>query len=214
MRNGVIFIPVISVKRQNILKDERLLTEDVVSVDTMNLQPLILYSTKLNSGLIKLLKWLMIFRQKKRASSIWLAECHGVKQMTAWLFRRKVQQAIKSSEEFLLEKAVYVDESDIGTPQKGEQGRSKSEKKVRLVTALEYRRGKTERGYAKIIDDYSSKSLEKIFHTHISKDAKITTDIWSGYKFLMKEYPHFEQKLSNKEQNFKMLHIQIRNFQN
>jgi|TARA_B110000091_G_scaffold122249_1_gene131528 hypothetical protein len=156
----------------------------------------------------------MIFRQKKRASSIWLAECHGVKQMTAWLFRRKVQQAIKSSEEFLLEKAVYVDESDIGTPQKGEQGRSKSEKKVRVVIALEYRRGKTERGYAKIIDDCSSKFLEKIFHTHISKDAKITTDIWSGYKFLMKEYPHFEQKLSNKEQNFKMLHIQIRNFQN
>ena len=155
-----------------------------------------------------------ISTSKKRASSIWLAERHGVKQMVAWLFRRKVQQAVKSSEEFLLEKEVYVDESEIGTPQKGEQGRSKSEKKVRLVTALEYRRGKTERGYAKIIDDYSSKSLEKIFHTHISKDAKITTDIWSGYKFLMKEYPHFEQKLSNKEQNFKMLHIQIRNFQN
>ena len=155
-----------------------------------------------------------ISTSKKRASSIWLAEFHGVRQMTAWLFRRKVQQAMKSSEEFLLEKEVYVDESEIGTPQKGEQGRSKSENKVRVVIALEYRRGKTERGYAKIIDDYSSKSLEKIFHKHISKDAKITTDVWSGYKFLMKEYPHFEQKLSNKEQNFKMLHIQIRNFQN
>ena len=66
MKNGVIFILVLSVKRQNILNVERLLTEDVVSVDTMNPQPLILYSAKLNSGLIKLLKWLMIFRQVKK----------------------------------------------------------------------------------------------------------------------------------------------------
>jgi hypothetical protein len=29
-----------------------------------------------------------------------------------------------------------VDEFEIGTPQKGEQGRSKSEKKIRIVIAL------------------------------------------------------------------------------
>jgi hypothetical protein len=127
-----------------------------------------------------------ISTSKKGASSIWLAERHGVKQITAWLFRRKVQQAMKSSEEFPLEKEVHVDEFEIGTPQKGEQGRSRSEKKVRVVIALEYRNGKSGRGYAKIIDDYSSKSLEKIFHAHISKDAIITTDGWSSYKPLMK----------------------------
>lgn len=62
--------------------------------------------------------------------------------------------------------------------------------------------------------NYSSKSLSKIFEKHISTEAKITTDSWSGYKPLMKRYPDFEQKLSNKGQNFKMLHIQIRNFKN
>lgn len=155
-----------------------------------------------------------IATSKKGANSIWLAERHGVKQMTAWLFRRKVQQAMKSSENFPLEEEVHVDEFEIGTPQKGEQGRSKSENKVRVVIALEYREGKAGRGYAKIIEDYSSKSLEKIFHAHIGKEAKITTDGWSGYKPLMKKYPHFEQKLSDKGQNFKMLHIQIRNFKN
>ena len=66
MKNEAIFIPVLSVKRQNIVKVESPLTEDVVSVDMMNLQPRIRYSTKLNSGLIKLLKWLMIFRQVKK----------------------------------------------------------------------------------------------------------------------------------------------------
>jgi hypothetical protein len=42
-----------------------------------------------------------IATSKKGASSIWLAERHGVKQMTAWLFRRKVQEAMKSSENIL-----------------------------------------------------------------------------------------------------------------
>ena len=155
-----------------------------------------------------------ISTSKKGANSVWLAERHGVKQMTAWLFRRKVQQAMKSSNNFPLENEVHVDEFEIGTPQKGEQGRSKSAHKMRVVIALEYRGGKAGRGYAKAIKDYSSKSLGEIFEMHISKDAKITTDGWSGYKPLMKEYPHFEQKLSNKGQNFKMLHIQIRNFKN
>ncbi|MFT4900025.1 MAG: hypothetical protein ACI9U0_001826 [Flavobacteriales bacterium] len=57
-------------------------------------------------------------------------------QMIAWLFRRKVQQAMKSSEEFPLKDEVHVDEFEIGTPQKGEQGRSASEKKVRVMIAL------------------------------------------------------------------------------
>ena len=155
-----------------------------------------------------------IVTSKKGASSIWLAERFGVKQTTAWLFRRKVQEAMKSSEQFPLEDEVHVDEFEIGTPKKGEQGRSKSEKKIRIVIALEYRNGKPGRGYARVIDDYSAKSLKTIFDVHIDKQAKITTDGWTGYAPLKKAYPHFEQKLSDKGQNFKMLHIQIRNFKN
>tara|TARA_B100000809_G_C14933009_1_gene457575 strand:+ start:238 stop:522 length:285 start_codon:yes stop_codon:yes gene_type:complete len=37
-----------------------------------------------------------IVTSKKGANSIWLAERHGVKQMTAWLFRRKVQEVMKA----------------------------------------------------------------------------------------------------------------------
>ena len=94
-----------------------------------------------------------IATSKKGANSIWLAERFGVKQTTAWLFRRKVQEAMRSSEQFPLEDEVHVDEFEIGTPQKGEQGRSKSEKKIRIVIALEYRNGKPGRGYAKVIND-------------------------------------------------------------
>lgn len=155
-----------------------------------------------------------IATSKKGANSIWLAERYGVRQTTAWLFRRKIQEAMKSSENFPLENEVHVDEFEIGTPQKGEQGRSKSEHKIRVVIALEYRDGKPGRGYAKVIQDYSAKSLGQIFEKHISTTAKITTDCWSGYKPLRKKYPNFEQTLSDNGQNFKMLHIQIRNFKN
>jgi hypothetical protein len=151
---------------------------------------------------------------KKGANTIWLAERYGVRQTTAWLFKRKIQEAMKSSEQFPLEKHVHVDEFEIGTPQKGEQGRSKSENKIRVVIALEYRKGKCGRGYAKVIEDYSSNSLKPIFDIHIDKEAQITTDGWSGYKPLMNEFPNIVQKLSDKGQNFKMLHIQIRNFKN
>ena len=58
---------------------------------------------------------------------------------------------MKSSVQFPLEDEVHVDEFEIGTPQKGEQGRSMSEKKMGIVIALEYRNGKPGRGYAKVM---------------------------------------------------------------
>ncbi len=155
-----------------------------------------------------------IVTSKKGANSIWLAERHGVKQMTAWLFRRKVQEAMKSSEKYPLEKEVHVDEFEIGTPKKGEQGRSKSATKIRVVIAIENRNGKPGRAYAKVIEDYSCKSLKPIFEKHIKFDANIVTDGWSGYKPLKKNFPNLTQILSNNGENFKMLHFQIRNFKN
>lgn len=155
-----------------------------------------------------------ISTSKKGANSIWLAERYGVKQQAAWLFRQKVQLAMKSSEQHPLEGDVHVDEFEIGTPQKGEQGRSKSTKKVRVVIAVEYREGKSGRAYAKVIDDFSAESLRPIFDQHISNDAEILADGWSGYQPLKENYPNLKQTLSDKGRNFPMLHNQIRNFKN
>jgi hypothetical protein len=54
-----------------------------------------------------------ISTSKKGADSFWLSEAQGVKQMAAWLFRRKVQQAMKSRKSFPLE-----NKCEIGTLQK------------------------------------------------------------------------------------------------
>ena len=80
-----------------------------------------------------------IATSKKGANSIWLAERYGLNQKTTWLFRQKVQLAMESSRLHPLEKDVHVDEFEIGTPQTGEQVRSKSQKKVRVVVAFEER---------------------------------------------------------------------------
>jgi len=49
-----------------------------------------------------------IATSKKGSNSIWLAERHGVKQMRTRLFRRKIQESMKSSEKYPLEKTVHL----------------------------------------------------------------------------------------------------------
>ena len=155
-----------------------------------------------------------IATSKKGANSIWLAERFGPDQKTTWAFRQKVQIAMKSSEQHPLEDEVHVDGFGIGTPQKGEQGRSKSDKKMRVVIAFGHRDGKPGRGYAKVIEDHSAGSLKPLSGTHIKNGADILADGWRGYSPLKEEYPDLEQTLSDKGKNFKMSHIQIRNFKN
>ena len=155
-----------------------------------------------------------ISTSKKGANSVWLAERFGVQQNTAWLFRQKVQVAMESSGNHPLEGEVHVDEFEIGTPKKGEQGRSHSDSKMRVVIAIEHRKGQSGRGYAKVIKDYSSESLKPIFDEHIDKEAFVLTDGWSGYKPIKEEFSNLVQILSDKGKNFKMLHLQIRNFKN
>ena len=85
---------------------------------------------------------------------------------------------------------------------------------MRVVVAFEERDGKSGRGYAKVIEDYSYESLKPLFDNRIKEDAIILADGWSGYKQLKQEYPNLKQTLSDQGKNFKMLHIQIRNFKN
>ena len=168
---------------------------------------------KLKFGVLKAFEMVYeITTSKKGSSSIWLAERFGINQKTAWLFRQKLQSAMESSQSYPLEGEVHVDEFEIGTPKEGEQGRSKSESKVRLVVAVEIREGKAGRAYAKVIEDFSTKSLKPIFEEHISKEAKIVTDKWVSYNPIKADYPELTQILSNKGKNFPVLHTQILNF--
>ncbi len=67
------------------------------------------------------------------------------------------------------------------------------------------------RAYGRVINDYSSKELEKIFDEHISKEnAKVRTDQWSGYSPLQSKW-NIEMIKSEKGKKFPEMHTLIMN---
>lgn len=159
----------------------------------------------------------MIFRlsiSKKGCSSVQLAKEYGVQQKTAWLFRQKVQIAMKSSNRTLLTGKVQVDEFTVGGPEKGAPGRSDSSKnKVLIGIEVIGRKKKKKIGlaYAQCIEDYSQNSFRPFFNERINKKAEIKTDGFSTYSALSKEYK-IKQSYSDKGNGFPEIHLVIMNF--
>ena len=145
----------------------------------------------------------------KSMSAKQIAVRYGITRKTAWLFMHKIRKAMKSSEQDPMDGNVQVDEFTVGGKEEGKQGRSYSTKKKKIIASVELtEKGNIKRVYALKINDYSSKSLGKLFEKHISTDANIDTDKWKGYRPLMKEY-NITQSLSDKGQGMPQMHIVI-----
>lgn len=142
-------------------------------------------------------------------SSIQMGERYGIRQGTAWFFMQKIRKAMESSGKHPLEGLVHVDEFVVGGQEENKRGRSYKTNKTKVIVAVELSGDKKiKRAYAKVIDDYSSKSFTPLFERHISTDAKVVTDKWKGYNPLKKTYD-IEQVPSGKGKNFKEIHIII-----
>jgi hypothetical protein len=153
-----------------------------------------------------------ISTKKKGMSSFELSEEFEIRQMTAWQFKWKIQQAMASSKRFPLTGEVHVDEFLIGEYEAGKKGRNSDSKKRLVVVALEILKdGGVGRAYAQVIESASAKEFEPFFISYISKEAKVITDVWKGYLPLKKMYPLLEQRPSNNGANFPELHIHIMN---
>lgn len=139
---------------------------------------------------------------KKGMSSNELSRELGLRQKTCWAFKRKVQEAMSSSEQFALEGNVDIDEFVIGGTDEGAQGRSKGDKKI-IAVALERRAdGQMGRAYGIKINDYSAKEIGKLFEKHVSAEATIRTDGWTAYEKLGKQW-NITQLLSKKGKTLK-----------
>ena len=162
----------------------------------------------------------MVFRiavKKKGMSSCELAREFGCQQKSAWLFKAKVQEAMKSSGGHPLASEVEVDEFVIGGPEQDKPGRSHGKKKL-VVLGIERvtnKKGKETigRAYAQTIDASSAPELADFFHGHVDENAAITTDGWRGYA-PMKGVWKVTQKKSEGGANFQLLHIHIMNIKN
>ncbi|MFN2262600.1 MAG: IS1595 family transposase, partial [Psychroflexus sp.] len=113
-------------------------------------------------------------------------------------------KAMKSSELNPMEGTVYVDEFVYGGKEDLKQGRSNDSNKKKIVVALELDENRgVKRAYFKRIKDYSSTELNEIFESHISKQAKVNTDKWTGYIPLKDQYT-IKQLKSNTVDFFEM----------
>jgi len=159
----------------------------------------------------------MAFRicvRKKGMSTCELGKELGCQQKSAWLFKAKLQEAMKSSEQHQLQGKVEIDEFMVGGFEQQAPGRTHGEKSL-VVLAVERvidKKGNENlgRAYARVIDDASAESLKTIFEKHIAKEAEAKTDGWRGYIPLKKEW-NINQELSNKGERFKLLHTHVMN---
>jgi hypothetical protein len=170
---------------------------------------------KCKLGLLKAFE--MAFRlsvRKKGMSSCELAKEYCCQQRSAWLFKTKLQKAMKSSGKYPLKAKVEVDEFMVGGFEEGSTGRAKGKKRAVVIGIEKVRNKKGKetlgRAYAKVIDSFSSESLEPFFVEHINKGASVKTDKWTGYFPLKKDW-NIRQKDSEKGSNFPLIHTHIMN---
>ena len=149
---------------------------------------------------------------KKGLSSMELSRELGLRQVTCWAFKRKIQQSMVSSGLHKLAGNVDVDEFSVGGVDSGEQGRSKGDKKLVTLIVEKTKADKIGRVYAQKIDDYSAKEIGTVLDKYVDKNkATIKADCWSAYTSLSKEW-NITQVKSNNGKNYEKLHIIIMNF--
>ncbi len=145
----------------------------------------------------------------KSLSARYMALRYGITETTARLFMHKVREAMASSKHYPMDGEVHVDEFVLGGKDQGKAGRSYDSKKKKAVTAVQLTKdGKIKRMYAMCIEDFSAQSLQYIFVNHISREAKVITDKWKGYRPIAKAYD-ITQIESKNGLNFKALHTMI-----
>jgi hypothetical protein len=149
---------------------------------------------------------------KKGIASTELSRKLGLGQKTCWYFKRKVMQAMKSSDNYPLTGKVDVDEFFVGGQEKGKKGRGKENKKL-VVVAIEKRGKGISRMYGRVIEKADAKNLGSFMRTKIEPQANIKTDKWLGYKPLKNEFENLVQLDSGeKGGNFPEIHRVIMMF--
>lgn len=158
----------------------------------------------------------MVFRltaKKKGMSTIELGGEVGVQQKTAWLFKRKVQVAMKQDNNDKLKGNVDADETIIGGYTNKNKGRSLATKEAVLVAAEKLEDGRTGNIRMQQIENFEALTLKYAFKDMIADDASITTDHHRSYQHLKKEM-NIQTVLSKMGQSLEELHKQIMQFKN
>ena len=143
---------------------------------------------------------------KKGITSTELRRKLGLRQKTCWSFKRKVMKATKSSGGHPITGTAEVDEMVVGGQEEGARGRRNLNKKL-VVVGIEKRKKGISRLYARVIPNASAEHLGCFMRHHIDPGAKVTTDRWSGYAPLERDFENMQRIYSGKKGgNFPDLH--------
>ena len=157
----------------------------------------------------------MIFRittKKKGMSTIELGTEVGVQQKTAWLFKRKVQAAMKKNRDDRLNGKVDVDETLIGGYSSA-IGRSTATKNALLVAVEILPDGRTGNLQMQPIENFKADTIKYAIKDCVSSEAAIQTDAFHTYKKLAKQM-NITIRPSEKGSSMEQLHKQIMQFKN
>lgn len=155
--------------------------------------------------------WIVYFvsTNKKGFSSTELARKLDLGQKTCWRFKRKVIRAMKSSGNHPITGCAEVDGTVFGQQEEGVRGRENGAKKL-VVVGIEKKGKGVSRLYARVIPSADSASLGSFMRDHIDPGARITTDLWSGYAPLVRDFGNLVRIPSGKKgKNFPELHRAI-----
>jgi transposase-like protein len=158
----------------------------------------------------------MVFRltaKKKGMSTTELGNEVGVQQKTAWLFKRKVQVAMKQKNSHKLTTNVDADETIIGGYTNKNKGRSLDTKEALLIAAEKLPDGRTGNIRIQQIANFEALTLRYALKDMIEADAMIVTDSHASYRHLKKDM-NIETVLSKRGRSLEQLHKQIMQFKN
>ena len=166
---------------------------------------------KLKFSLVKAFYAVFRYCRKKGMSTYELAKELGITQKTAWLFHRKLQEAMASSGKHPLTGEVHIDEFVTGGPEPVKRGRSLGRKKKSLMMVEVIDGKKIGRIYCKQIENYKKETIYPIIEKTVAKDAKIVTDEYPTYDKLREKFKKARQRKSRYGKSFESLHQQIMN---
>lgn len=160
----------------------------------------------------------MIFRltaKKKGMSTMELGSEVGVQQKTAWLFKRKIQVAMKQDNNTKLHGNVDVDETLLGANTGRKYGGRNLDKRKALMVAAEILPdGRTGNIRMHDIENFKALTLKQAIKDMVNPSASIRSDDYCSYHTLQQEGMNIQLERSQKGKAFEQIHRQIMQFKN
>ncbi len=160
----------------------------------------------------------MIFRltaKKKGMSTTELGAEVGVEQKTAWLFKRKIQVAMKQDNNDKLNGNIDVDETLLGfhTGRK-DGGRSLEKRKALMVAVQILPDGRTGNIRMKDIENFKADTLKYALKDMVESTASVRADDYCSYYTLQQQGMNLKIERSQNGKAFEELHRQVMQFKN